>query len=95
MQPTGELKCLEDLIASLGGAVAGVHSPGPCGLLIEHLDAARRDLLGTMRDEYRSSLRSAKGSLACIADGSARDIARKDLQDLIDSDARSRRYLVK
>ena len=95
MQPGQELKCLEKLIAGLGGAVTGGHSTGPCALLLEHLDAARRDLLGAMPGEYRSSLRDAKRSTDCIADGAARDSTRKTLQDLLDSDANTRPYLVK
>ena len=42
MQQDEDLKCLEDLIADLGGADTGMQSKSPCGLLLEHLQAARR-----------------------------------------------------
>ena len=79
------LKSLDELIADLGGTDAGERSMGPCGLLSEHLQAARRNLLGSMPGEYRLSLREAKDSLACIPKGDARNVLRNSLQTLIDS----------
>jgi hypothetical protein len=81
-----DLKCLDDLIAGLGGADAGVRSTGPCGLLFEHLQAARRGLLGSMPGEYSLSLRQAKESVACISDKSTRIEMKKALRRLIDSE---------
>ncbi len=65
----------------------GSQSAGPCALLLEHLCAARRDLLGSMHGEYRSNLRFAKESVACIPGQSARAETKKTLQSLIDSEA--------
>ena len=87
MQLSADLQSLDELIAKLGGAGVGSQSVGPCGLLLEHIRAARRDLLGSMRAEYRSSLRFAKESVACIPGQGARSEAKKALQDLIDSEA--------
>jgi hypothetical protein len=78
-----DLKCLDELIAGLGGADTGALSYGPCGLLVEHLQAARRDLLGSIMGEYRFSLEQAKGSVACIIDKTARDEMKKRLQSLL------------
>lgn len=85
-----ELKSLDELMVNLGGAGIGTQSAGPCGLLLEHLQAARRDFLGSMRAEYCSSLKFAKESIACIADKSARAGVKQILQGLIDSEAASR-----
>src|SRR5579871_1731330 len=87
MQPDLDLKSLDELIAILGGADIGARSAGPCGLLIEHLQAARRYRLGAMHAEYRSSLDQAKASVACIADKNSRAEAKGSLQQLLDSAA--------
>jgi hypothetical protein len=79
------LKSLDELIDDLGGSNAGERSMGPLGLLSEHLQAARRNLLGAMPGEYRLSLREAKDSLSCIPKGDARSIVRNSLQSLLDS----------
>jgi hypothetical protein len=76
-------------MAGLGGLGIGTQSAGPCGLLLEHIQAARRGLLGSMRNEYRSSLRFAKESVACIPGQSARMETKKILQRLLDSEATS------
>ncbi len=76
-------------MAYLGGAGLGTESAGPNGLLLEHLRAARRDLLGSMRGEYRSSLRFAQESVGCIPGHGSRAETKKILQSLIDSDAAS------
>ena len=86
MQPDQDLKCLDELIADLGGSSdAGRESGGSCNLLLEHLQAARRDLLGSMPGEYRLSLQLAKESLACISDRSVRATTREKLLSLIES----------
>jgi hypothetical protein len=85
MQST-DLQRLDDLIAHLGGDGIGTQSEGPCGLLMEHIQAARRDLLGSMRAEYCSSLRFAKESVACIPGKEARAETKRILQGLIDSE---------
>lgn len=85
MQQDDHLKSLDDLIATLGGADTGSQSPGPSGLLLEHLQAARRDLLGSIVGEYRFSLKEAKGSVASISDKTARTEMKRRLQTLIDS----------
>jgi len=84
-QDDKELKSLDDLTSDLGGADNGTRSNGPCGLLLEHVQAARRGLLGSMGAEYSSSLEQATGSVACIQDKNARAEAKKLLQGLIES----------
>jgi len=85
MQQDKDLKSLDELLASLGGSDdRGKQSAGPCGLLLEHLRGARSNLLGSMFNEYRASLRDAKESVTCIADKSARSNTSKALQGLID-----------
>ena len=79
MQPDQALKCLDELIADLGGVVTGTQSMGACGALLEHLQAARRDLLGSMPGEYLLSLQQAKVSLACISKKSTRTEIKKTL----------------
>ncbi len=89
MQQSTDLKRLDELVANLGGDDIGKQSTGPCGLLMEHLQAARRDLLGSMRAEYASSLKFAKESVSCMPGKSARAETKKILQSLIDSEAAS------
>lgn len=84
MPQQGNLTRLEELIAGLGGVGIGARSAGPCGLLLEHLQTARRGLLGAMRNEYIASLEFAKESISCIPDKSARTKAKQVLQALID-----------
>ena len=84
MQQAKDLKCLDGLIDEFGGSRnAGAQSNGGHGLLLEHLQAARRGLLGSMRGEYRSSLQFAKESASCIVDKGVRDATRKTLQELL------------
>jgi hypothetical protein len=85
MQQDEDLKCLDDLIVNLGGADHGKRSNGSCGLPLEHLQAARRGLLGCMRAEYRSSLEQAKESVGCVPDKNNRSEIKKTLRRLIDS----------
>lgn len=91
MQQNKELIHLDELIADLGGTVTGMHSIGSCGLLLKHLQAARRDLLGTMRGEYLFSLQQAKESVGCISDQRIRAETRKILQGLLEPESRVHR----
>ena len=87
MQQNAKLRCLNDLIAELGGADHGMRSESPSGLVLEHLQSARRSLMGAMRAEYSSSLEQARDSVACIPDQRARTEITKALRGLIDSEA--------
>lgn len=80
-----DLKSLDGLIIKIGGADGGMESVGPCGLLLEHLQAARRGLMGSMRAEYGLSLDQASQSLACIQGKSVRNEITKTLRGLIES----------
>jgi hypothetical protein len=64
MDQNHDLKCLHDLIADIRGADYGMQTVGPSGLLLEHLQASCRGLLGSMRAEYNSSLEQAAESIA-------------------------------
>jgi len=75
---------LDKLVADIGGADSGIRSEGRCGLLLEHLQAARRDLLGSMPGEYGLSLQQAEESLSCISDKNDRNEIKKALRTLID-----------
>lgn len=81
MQQRTELERLDLLIANLG------ETAGPCGLLLEHIEAARRSLLGSMGAEYDSNLKFASESVACIPSKAARAEAKRILQGLIDAGA--------
>jgi hypothetical protein len=81
-----DLKSLDDLLVRLGGDDIGSRSRGSYGLLIEHIQAARRGLLGSMRAEYCSNLQFAKESVACIPGKDDRAETRKIIQNLIDSE---------
>ncbi len=83
MQQDEDLKSLDRLIANIGGADTGAQSFGPCGLLLEHLQAARRDLLGSILGEYRLSLEQAKESVGCIVDKNSRSAMKEALQNLL------------
>ena len=87
-QQDEDLKCLDKLIADFGGSSdAGQRSRGPCDLLLEHLQAARRYLLGSMPGEYSLSLQQAKESVAyCILDKNARAETKRILRSLIGSE---------
>jgi hypothetical protein len=86
MPPDRDLQCLDEMIVHLGGSDdAGRRSGGPCGLILEHLQTARRSLLGSMPGEYGMSLQQAKESVACIPDKSARNEIERTLRSLIDS----------
>jgi hypothetical protein len=87
MQQSAELRSLDELLIKLGGAEIGMRTEGPCGLLLEHLQAARRDLLGSMRAEYGSSLQFAKESVGCIPGKSTRADVKRILQGLQEANA--------
>jgi hypothetical protein len=55
-------------------------------LLLEHLQAARRDLLGSMLGEYGLSLQQAEESAGSISNRNDRNETRKTLRKLIDSE---------
>jgi len=84
MQQGKDLKRLDELIAGLGGDHGGTQTKGPCGLLLEHVQTARRHLLGAMSGEYSLSLEQAKDSLGCISDKTSRSKTGAILQSLID-----------
>jgi len=86
MQFDRDMKRLDKLIAEIGGADFGTQTGSPCGLLLEHLQAARRNLFGSMLGEYGLSLEQASESADCISDKSARIEIRKTLRGLIDSE---------
>jgi len=76
---------LEGLILKIGGANdACRHTKGSCELLLEHLHAARRNLLGGMLQESRHNLDQAKESVVCILDVKMRADIKKSLQSLLD-----------
>jgi len=85
MKQDQDLKSLDELIAGIGGADFGTQTNGPCGLLLEHLQAARRDLLGSMPGEYGLSLRQAKEFVGCIHDKGTRARTDEALESLIAS----------
>ncbi len=84
MQQGEDLKRLNELIAGLGGDESGTQTKGPCGLLLEHVQTARRHLLGAMSGEYSLSLEQAKESLSCISDKTSRSKTKAILQSLIE-----------
>lgn len=84
MDDATNLGSLNEMIASLGGADTGAHSDRGYGLLMEHLQAARRDLLGAMGGEYGLSLEQARESAANISDTGARTKIQKTLGRLIE-----------
>jgi hypothetical protein len=91
MQPIKDLECLDGLIAKIGSPDDGFHSAGPYGLLLEHLQAARHELLGSMRAEYGLSLRQAAESVDCIQNDDLRDEVERSLRGLMDSTAPGKR----
>lgn len=85
MNQNKDMAQLDLLIDKIGGNSADARSEGPCGLLLEHLRAARRDLLGSMPGEYRLSLLQAKVSISCISEKGRRAEVKESLQNLIGS----------
>ena len=84
VQSHERLTCLDKLIAEFGGGSSGASHPNlaSCTAILEHLQAARRYLLGAALDEYRLSLDHAKSSLFSIADGKTRTEVRNTLVSL-------------
>jgi hypothetical protein len=86
MQQDQDLKILDEMIADLGGSSAAA----ACDLLLEHLQAARRYLLGSMPGEYSLCLQQARESVAFIPEKSAGTETKKMLRYLIDSEVPKR-----
>jgi hypothetical protein len=84
MNEEKNLKSLDEMIAGLGGAEANGHSDNGYGLLTEHLQAARRNLLGSRRIEYSLALEQAKESTGCISNKDDRTKTQKTLSGMID-----------
>src|SRR5690348_13818604 len=82
MRQDEDLKILDEMIAELGGSGAAT----ACDLLLEHLQAARRYLLGSMPREYGMCLQQARESLASIPERVAGIETKKILRYLIDSE---------
>lgn len=82
MQPDEELRILDEMMADLGGS----NTAPACDLLLEHLRAARRNLLGAMPREYRLCLELARESVASIPHKAAGTETKKMLRYLIDSE---------
>lgn len=79
-----DLMSLDRLIADVGGAGhEGTQSRSSHGLLLEHLRAARTNLLGAMLSEYKSSLQEAKESAGCVADKTSQVDFKERLRKLI------------
>lgn len=73
MQSHRSLDQLDRLIQDFGGSSEPFQRKlGTSEALLEHLQAARRYLLGVSPGEYRSSLQMAQSSLFSIADGATR-----------------------
>ncbi|SRR5579872_1839080 len=68
-----DLKCLDQLIADFGG-IAGVR---------EHLQAARRYLLGSAAGEYALSLELARESAGSVSNKAKRTEFKEILRELI------------
>ena len=81
MQQDEDLKMLDEMVADLGGSSA---APA-CDLLLEHLQAARRYLLGSMPGEYSLCLEQARQSVAFLPEKVAGTRTKKILGCLIDS----------
>jgi hypothetical protein len=81
MQVDQNLKSLDALLAELGGSRNG----GAGDLLFEHLQAARRNLLGSMPGEYGLSLQQAIESASCFPDKKFRTGIKDKLRSLMDS----------
>lgn len=84
MSQLEELNYLDEIIAGFSGMDRGARSAGPCGLIREHLRAARTALLGAMQGEYHLCLEQAKEAVSCIPEKSARLKTKHMLQILIE-----------
>ena len=82
--PNNDLMTVDKMIAQLGGTDLSKRGEGSCGLLLEHLRAARTALLGTMQGQYSLSLEQAAESIACIPSKLTRGDIKDTLQGLID-----------
>ena len=84
--PNNDLMTVDKMIAQLGGTDLSRRSEGSCGLLLEHLRAARTALLGAMPGQYSLSLEQSVESIACIPSKLTRGNIKDALQGLIDLD---------
>lgn len=91
MKRNTDIKRLDQLIAKIDGNGTGMRSAGPCELLLEHLRAARRDLLGSMSGEYQVNLQLAKESVSSISDKSTRTEVKGRLRSLIEQETPGKR----
>lgn len=83
MQQSPSLERLEEVIANLNAADGpGRRPPGSCELLLEHLEAARRNLLGRAMLEYALNLEQALDSIGCIEVKDLQARTTRLLQDL-------------
>ena len=83
MKSNERLASLSKLIEEFGGSsVPAEQTLVKSSLLLEHLQAARRYLLGASLDEYRSSLDQAKTCLFTISDSTKRIGMKKALAEL-------------
>ena len=87
MQLDEDLKILDEMIADLVGSNAAATSD----LVLEHLQAARRYLLGSMPGEYSLCLQQARESLAFLPEKVAGTKTKNSLRYLIDSEVPKQR----
>jgi hypothetical protein len=85
VQQDQHLNTLGHLIEELGGSDEGKQSEGPCSVLVEHLEAARRELLASMPVEYGVSLEQALHAVGCVPDLQVRNEMTGTLRDLLNS----------
>lgn len=84
VQSADNLGRLDALIATYSVPISstGSNTRGPCDLLVERLQAARRCLLGNMTFEYEMNLKQAVGSLDCISEKTQLTHVRRELEHL-------------
>jgi hypothetical protein len=81
------LKSLDEWIERLGGVDEGLQTESDCSLLVEHLEAARRNLLAAMPAEYALSLEQGLQSVSRVSDEKARAEITRTLRNLINAQA--------
>jgi hypothetical protein len=83
MQQSLILQRLDEVITSLhGDEDPGTHGRGSCDLLLEHLRAARRNLLGSARLEYDLNLEQSLSAVDCIPSKDLRARVKQVLESL-------------
>jgi len=85
MKQDQDLKSLDELIAEFDGSTPSGRNGVQSGLLLEHLRAARRNLLGSMPGEYGLSLAQATKSLGHFPDKAFRTGITTRLRSLMTS----------